>query len=400
MDQSPFPHAARHGGGWREWLGLAARNETPATDAADGPSGNPTPRDLTPREVWLPAKRRLMAQVADFLMDHDLEILPFTLAVAYDCVTGGSPRLAQRILERTEKGLPITLKWLEEANSGQARDATAEAVASLVGQLEDNLSDLGRTMAGVRDANGTYSVALQDHVADLERAGAAPGGTVPAADLIARLTRLTGRMLDHTRKVEADLAGSEERIGALQAGLDEARRMANQDHLTGLPNRRAFDQLLDRELREAKLNGDSLCVAFCDIDNFTRINDSHGHPAGDRVIRHVADTLGRIADARCHVARHGGEEFAVLLRGASLAESWARLEAAREEISQKRLINRTNDTPFGRITFSGGIADALVYRSKSAALKAADDALYAAKEAGRNRIVIAGEPPPPLREAA
>ena len=83
-----------------------------------------------------------------------------------------------------------------------------------------------------------------------------------------------------------------------------------------------------------------------------------------------------------------------------MSDAWARLDAAREVIAQKRLVNRTNDTPFGRITFSGGIADALAYRTKSAALKAADDALYAAKQSGRNRIVIAGQQGEPMRDVA
>ncbi len=369
------------GGGWREWLGL-----TPPASPAPANAAHSPPHELTQRDIWLPAKRRLLGQVTDFLIDHDLEILPFTLAVGYDCVTGGSPRLVQKIHERAEKGLPITLKWLEDTNATQSRDATAEAVAVLVGKLESSLSDFGRTMAGVRDANDTYSVALEGHVTELQNARSGD-------DLLARLTQLTRHMLEHTRGVERDLAKSDARITELQTRLDEARRLANQDHLTGLPNRRAFDEILDRELRDARAANETLCIAFCDIDHFKRINDCHGHPAGDRVIRYIAETLGRIADARCHVARHGGEEFAVLLRATSMADSWARLDAARAEIAAKRLINRATDTPFGQITFSGGIADALAYPTKSGALKAADEALYAAKQAGRNCIVIAEAEP-------
>jgi diguanylate cyclase len=382
--------------GWRAWLGLAQQSDAhPPAEYAAAPPVDP---EQAQRALWLPAKRRLLAQVADFLIDHDLEILPFTLSIAYDCVTGGSPNLAQQILERTEKGQPITLRWLEDTHSAQARDATAEAVATLVGQLESTMCDLGRTMAGVRYATGTYSTALENHVADLRQAGENTGAS--GKDLILRLTALTHKMLNHARTVETEMVHSEAQIGVLQSRLDEARRLANRDHLTGLPNRRAFDELYARERREAVLAGETLCVAFCDIDHFKRVNDTHGHPAGDRVIRYVAETLGRIADAKCHVARHGGEEFAVLLRGATLSDAWARLDAAREEIAHKRLINRANDVPFGRITFSGGIADALAFKTKGDALKAADEALYAAKNSGRNRILIAGNLPQPLREVA
>ncbi|EGD58357.1 diguanylate cyclase [Novosphingobium nitrogenifigens DSM 19370] len=386
-NEEPLPEAPRQSG-WRRWLGLG-NPEHPSTQAQPSRSS-----DNEGRYDLLPAKRRLLSQVSDFLIDHDLEILPFTLTVGYECVTGGNPRLTQRILERTEKGLPVTLAWLEEASATHSRDATAEAMAELVGKLELTLADVGKTMAGARDAAGSYSAALEGHVADLQEAKASD-------DLVARLTTLTRRMLDHTRSVEGELAASEARIDRLQQRLEEARRLANHDHLTGLPNRRAFDGMFEREMREARLAGEGLCVAFCDIDHFKRINDVHGHPAGDRVIRYVADVLGRISLAKCHVARHGGEEFAVLLRGVSVDEAWAKLDAARAELADKRLVNRVNDMPLGRVTFSGGIADVFACKSRSAALKAADDALYAAKNAGRNCIVIAGRTAPrPLREAA
>jgi diguanylate cyclase len=385
MSANDTPDKGARPRGWRKWLGLASR--------ADADPADPTPalhREPTQREIWLPAKRRLLAQVADFLIDHDLEVLPFTLAIAYDCVTGGSPHLAQKILERAERGLPITLKWLEDVGAIQPRDATTEAMTTLVGQIEDGLGEFGRTMAGTRMITGTFVSALESHVAEMDQAGDA-----------SRLATLTRGMVEHARTVQRDLAASEAMIAQLQARLDESRILANQDHLTGLPNRRAFDALFDRELREARLSNQGLCVAFCDIDHFRRINDTHGHPAGDRILRHVAETLARVAQAQSHVARHGGEEFAVVLRGVSLGEAWARLDAAREDLSRKRLVNRASGQPFGQITFSGGIADAMAYRTRSAALTAADEALRAAKHAGRNRVMIAGQrEPEPLRDAA
>ena len=107
------------------------------------------------------------------------------------------------------------------------------------------------------------------------------------------------------------------------------------------------------------------------------------------MLRSVASNLGRIADARCHVARHGGEEFVVLLRGRSLQEAWEVLDDARSRQAERRLVNRANDVPFGKITFSGGVANVFAYPDPRAALKAADAALYQAKSAGRNRITVA-----------
>lgn len=390
MDNNQTGDGARPRG-WRDWLGLSTRNDEETGGISS--LGNPG-REPTQREIWLPAKRRLLAQVTDFLIDHDLEVLPFTLTIAHDCVTGSSPRLAQKIHERTERGLPVTLRWLEEASATLARDSAAEALANLAEQLGKGVRDIHETMVDARDATGTYAQALAGHVDNLHACASGD-------DMLVQLTALTTRMLDHTRGVERDLAATEIRLIQVQHQLDEARRQANQDHLTGLPNRRAFEEMFEREEREARLGGETLCIAFCDIDHFKRINDAHGHPTGDRVIRYVAETLGRIANAKCHVARHGGEEFAVLLRGENLTSAWGRLDAARDQIAEKCLVNRVTDQPLGKITFSGGIADALAYPTRAAAMKAADDALYQAKQGGRNRILIASEAPPtPVSKAA
>ncbi|MFM9936599.1 MAG: GGDEF domain-containing protein [Novosphingobium sp.] len=377
---------------WWQWFGASAEDQPEASEAA---AGSPLPGSPDPaaREIWLPAKRRTLGKIADFLIDHDLEVLPATLVAAYECVTGGSPRLAQLVLERAEKGLSISVSWLEEQRGEASHDKHGEALAVLMGRLEGSLDDFSRTASGARTATSDYSNALQRHVDDLESVGRA--GVV-----ITELAALTRTMMARTIAIESELASSEKRAQSLQTTLEETRRLADQDHLTGLPNRRAFDQMMDRKIRDARAKGEPLCVAFVDIDHFKRVNDTHGHPAGDRVLKFVSETLNRISDARCFVARHGGEEFAVLWRNHSVDQAWEKLDEAREEIAERRLVNRANDTPFGRITFSGGIADVFAYSDKSAALKAADEALYAAKQSGRNRIFKAGETPDPQQKAA
>jgi len=377
---------------WWQWFGGSADDE-PETRESPAQSGAVGSKDPTAREVWLPAKRRMISKVADFLIDHDLEVLPATLTIAYECVTGGAPRLAQLILERTEKGLPITLGWIEEQRGESNNDKHGEALAVLMGRLESSLHDFSEAASGARSATSDYSTALQRHVDDLENVSRA--GVV-----ITELAALTRAMMARTIAIESELVSSEKRAQSLQTTLEETRRLADMDHLTGLPNRRAFDHMLEREIREAKTAGEALSVAFVDIDHFKRVNDTHGHPAGDRVLKFVSETLNRISDARCFVARHGGEEFAVLWRNHSVDLAWEKLDEAREEIAARRLVNRANDTPFGQITFSGGIADVFGYPDKSAALKAADEALYVAKQSGRNRILRAGEEPDPQMKAA
>jgi diguanylate cyclase len=372
------------------WLGLS---DDVQPSEVDTDAGSDTFRDPTAREIWLPAKRRLIGKVADFLIDHDLEVMPRTLGIAYDCVTDGNPKLSQQILERTEAGLPVTLKWLEQMQREAEGESSAEMLAALMSRLEESLEEFSRTTDSARSATSEYGAALQQHVDDLEQVS-------KAGIVITELAALARAMMSRTREIEFNLNESEKRAATLQQSLDEARRVADEDHLTGLPNRRAFELMFDKEIESAREAGDSLCVAFVDIDHFKRINDTHGHASGDRVLKVVAETLSRISNARCHVARHGGEEFAVIFRAITPEKAWARLDGAREEIAERRLVNRATDMPFGKVTFSGGVADVFAYDSKSDALRAADEALYIAKQSGRNLIRLAGKDPPPLQDAA
>ena len=182
-------------------------------------------------------------------------------------------------------------------------------------------------------------------------------------------------------------------VVAVLAVLYASYRMAFIDTLSGLPNRRALDEAL------ARLSGD-YAVAMIDIDHFKRFNDTHGHAAGDLVLRAVAAQLRAIRGGRAF--RFGGEEFCVLF-GAAHAEAADACEAARERVEQARVRIRSapnprrrtqavrrNDASDVRVTISIGLAgrDAAV-RSPGDVLKVADQALYRAKAGGRNAIVVA-----------
>jgi diguanylate cyclase len=262
-----------------------------------------------------------------------------------------------------------------------------QALARLTDRLEDSIDALTCTTVEVGRATSEYRTALGSQVAELQE-------TPLAGSVLSDLVAITRAMLERTREIEGQMARSEKQTRLLHRNLEDARRAAELDHLTGLPNRRAFESRFEREVVAARTAGEPLCLAIADIDRFKRINDAHGHEAGDRVLRVVAGVLGEISDERCHVARHGGEEFVVLLRGHTMDEAFALLDHAREHLAERRMVNRATDVPFGKVTFSAGLADVFAAEEPRAALKAADEALYAAKKEGRNRIVRAAPAAP------
>jgi diguanylate cyclase len=328
------------------------------------------------------ARSQLLESVSLFLLDHDLAVTGDNLLAAHSAFSGANPRLARQIASRINAGQPITQEWLDEVTCHQEMDSGEEAIERLMTKLEENLDAFAHTSRAARTATSDYSTQIERHVEELEQ-------EQEAGQIVANLAAIARAMAERTRKVEHDMRKSEEEAKSLRLSLAKARRDADVDHLTGLPNRRAFETLLETHHREAQAAIEPLSVAFCDIDHFKRVNDTHGHDAGDRVIRTIGETLARITNENCHVARHGGEEFVMLFRGLTPAEAKRKLDDAREKMGARKLVNRKNDQPFGQITFSGGVADVFAYPDPRAALAAADEALYRAKEEGRNRINIA-----------
>jgi diguanylate cyclase (GGDEF)-like protein len=172
----------------------------------------------------------------------------------------------------------------------------------------------------------------------------------------------------------------------LTATLLELAGLARCDPLTGLLNRRTFDQTLANELDRCTRNGETCSLLMCDLDNFKAINDVHGHAAGDGVLERVASDLLASVRAIDTVARVGGEEMALLLIDCSSQAATRVAERLRRRVAREQ-----PDAP--AVTISIGIADSSLSTSGPELLAHADRALYDAKRAGRNRVRCAAPPP-------
>jgi diguanylate cyclase (GGDEF)-like protein len=165
---------------------------------------------------------------------------------------------------------------------------------------------------------------------------------------------------------------------------EEAHRLATIDSLTGLLNRRAIDE----RLRELERRGIAYSMAMVDIDNFKSLNDQLGHQAGDRALRLVARVVESALRHDDHIGRWGGDELLVLLPGKGVETATDAIDRARAEM---RRVGPLSDLP--PVTLSVGVAQAAPDSPGDAVLRAADAALFAAKDAGRDRVMVA--PPPP-----
>ena len=194
------------------------------------------------------------------------------------------------------------------------------------------------------------------------------------------------RSRDEMIAARQEMQKAEARIQALESQLLHMGELVREDQLTGSLNRRGMDESLEREINNADRLKTPLCVALLDLDDFKRINDTHGHATGDEVLIHlvsvVKDTLRKL-DV---IARFGGEEFLVLLPETEPEEAMQIITRVQRELTKRIFMH---DSQRLLITFSAGVAYRMQGETQAGLIKRADAALYKAKHAGKNRVILA-----------
>ncbi|PKN08038.1 MAG: hypothetical protein CVU73_09310 [Deltaproteobacteria bacterium HGW-Deltaproteobacteria-8] len=191
---------------------------------------------------------------------------------------------------------------------------------------------------------------------------------------------LTGLLL--FRPMVAEVVRDREHLESLIRNLEI---QASTDKLTGAYNRRTWDVEIRREFSKARRAGSNLCLVMTDLDHFKRVNDEHGHQRGDRVLQEFAKRLRQAVRASDTLYRLGGEEFAMLLPGTDIEQGRVTAEKLRLRVAESPL---DRDVP---ITASFGVAVTDGNESPDEFYRRADQAMYAAKEAGRNRVEVSAK---------
>jgi diguanylate cyclase len=205
--------------------------------------------------------------------------------------------------------------------------------------------------------------------------------------IVKTLLRKTQEIEQQNRDLQAHLQSSRDEIAELQATLEVTRTEGLTDALTKLANRRHFDHTLETAILDSMQSGKPLSLIVCDVDHFKRFNDTFGHITGDQVLRLLGATLKQTVKGQDLAARYGGEEFAVILPNTALPQAMAVAENIRTAVSSKKLVNRANNTDYGRISVSVGVAEYRPVDDTDALVARADRCLYAAKQQGRNRVI-------------
>jgi len=332
-----------------------------------------------------PAATDIFSRIGGFLRAHRLDPTPINYDLAYKYLSGNDPTLVASVDTAIVRDGLLRPEVAEQIAEAAANQVSSELVGKLIDQAHQSMTLAASLVGQSRTDVKVFGTALD------KGASAIDAGGESAARALELMVELTRTMIGKTQDAERRLADMGAQMESLQGDLAEAQAVAESDPLTGLANRRAFQSRLARAMTQAQAENYPLSVAFCDIDHFKSINDNHGHDTGDRILKMVADALSEGAGEDAFVGRFGGEEFLILFDGIMARRAAMRVDEIRDELSGRHLVSRTTGEPLGTVTFSAGIAQLLPGEADGDMLRRADEALYNAKNSGRNRVIIHGE---------
>ena len=266
--------------------------------------------------------------------------------------------------------------------SETARD---DAVKKISDQVQVAITEMATMLISAKSATSQYGDTLGDVTEKIEKAESIED----LGRVVSTIVQDTKKMVEKNQALELQLVNSSQQVTELRKNLDNVKKEAMTDGLTGLSNRKAFDKLIRDHVEEAGSLGIPLILMMLDIDHFKKFNDTYGHQVGDQVLRLVARTLTDNVKGRDTAARYGGEEFAIILPETTLAGGIKVADVLRKSVETKEVINKTNNESLGRITLSVGVAEYKPGESITEFIERADTALYASKKGGRNRVEAA-----------
>ncbi|QFT32298.1 GGDEF domain-containing protein [Roseibium porphyridii] len=275
----------------------------------------------------------------------------------------------------TDEMLTLYGRFLSPTRLGDRLDEVGSKVSREVEELVD-------TLKLSADATSDYGSAL-------EQAGEKIKSIEDAEKLqiyVTHLVKSTQNAVATNRKLESQLLESKKHIENLQSSLEAIRYESLTDELTTLNNRKHFENSLERVIEQSKESRRGFALLMTDIDHFKKFNDTFGHQTGDQVLRLVALSVKQNIKAQDIACRYGGEEFGIILPHSSLEEASEIGERIRNAVMSKELVKRSTGENLGRVTISVGIATFRSDDSGHSIVARADEALYAAKNAGRNLV--------------
>lgn len=327
------------------------------------------------RRSLLGLLRLLVENVTELVLDD--RWLHGQIEVVRDIIT---KPLSQRAIDDAERRLKEVL--FKQSQLKASLNDAKQAIKSMLAGFVDQLADFA-------DATSDYHDKIE-----------ACAEKITAANDITELEDVLGEVMQETRTIQQNalrsrdelratqqkVSEAENRIAELERELEATSDLVRHDQLTGVLNRRGLEDVFNKEVSRAQRHDTVLCVGLLDIDNFKKLNDTMGHDTGDKALVHLATVCRETLRPQDTVARYGGEEFIILLPETPLEDAVTALTRLQRELTRKFFMH-DNDKVL--ITFSAGVTQMHPDDTQASVIKRADEAMYEAKQTGKNRVIAA-----------
>ncbi|WP_407330848.1 GGDEF domain-containing protein [Enterovibrio sp. 27052020O] len=326
---------------------------------------------------------KIFKRAVPLMVKYKVPTTPHYFSLWYTYCAGTHPQLNRAVDDTVERFGQCSTMHCDTLIESYLLDDAKREVDSFRKKLESLAADLGHSIDDTVQDTQAFQNILNSSVSRLEDVKSQSDISGESQVVLQDLLKGSQHLLQATSQYQLHVSTQKSEIDSLKQQLKEYQKQATHDALTGAFNRRAFEQQLDDLLRQKS----EMCLVMVDIDHFKSFNDEFGHQMGDKVLKIVAQRLQQSIETNGMVFRYGGEEFSVLMPQMSLKGAYQIAEKTRKSLERLSVTDKRSGQKINSITASFGVAQFQIGEQGAQFVARADEALYDAKNRGRNRVM-------------
>lgn len=325
---------------------------------------------------------QFMYRIIKVMTQHKISPTPLNYAVFYEYVAGFNANLKIAVDKLIAENNAFEIDTVLALYKKHISNVALESFEMINQRLQRIIDDTGKSVAETQQKATEANDIFEEKSIRLE-------SITNLVELKTVLTEIAGEtkaLINTSELFKSELFAANKEMERLRTELSKVRESASIDALTGLLNRGSFDETLNNLLEQT--NDQEICLTLLDLDHFKQINDKFGHLIGDNVLKFTASLLKKYSEKHHYVARFGGEEMAIIMPDTSISKAREIAEKIRNSLQNSRLKRKNSNESIGTITLSIGITARKQNDTIETLVMRADQALYKAKESGRNQTVV------------